>query len=78
MYDLLILSLLSGQMERQGLEKLVDDMFERSDKRLFELFHRMARYAIQGCEKENEGLSQIPPASVSIDGNEIVAPSSVV
>ena len=37
--------------------------------------HRIVRLA---CEKEIEGLSQIPPDSVSIDSNDIVAPSSVV
>ena len=63
-------------MEREQLEKLVDDLFERSDRRFFELCHRIARYAVMGCESENEGLSQIPPASVSNDGSEIVAPSS--
>lgn len=62
-------------MEQQELEKLVDDLFERSDKRVHEIMHRIARLA---CEKEIEGLSQIPPDSVSIDGNDIVAPSSVV
>ena len=60
-------------MERIELERLVDELFERSDKRFFELCHRIARLAI---ENENEGLSQIPPTSNSIAGDEIVAPSS--
>lgn len=72
-------------MERIELEHLVDDLFERSDKRLFELLHRIARSAIIGLENENEGLSQIPPVSVSNMepsgpefGDDNVAPSSVV
>lgn len=65
-------------MEREQLEHLVDDLFERSDRRFFELCHRIARYAIQGCENENEGLSQIPPVPVSYDGDDNVAPSSRV
>ena len=60
-------------MERQGLEKLVDDLFERSDKRVHEIMHRIARLA---CEKEIEGLSQIPPVSVSNMDDEYVVPSS--
>lgn len=69
MYVLAILSLLSGSMERQELEKLVDDMFERSDRRLFAIMHEMARYALeQAQEKENEGLSQIPPVPVHSSG----------
>ena len=60
------------------LERAVDDLFERSDKRLFELLHRIARSAMIGIENENEGLSQIPPASISNIGDDNVAPSSVV
>jgi len=59
------------------LEHIVDDLFERSDKRLFELLHRIAKSAIMGVEIENEGLSQIPPASVSNIGDDNVAPSSM-
>ncbi len=59
----------------RGLEKLVDDLFERSDKRVHEIMHRIARLA---CENQIEGLSQIPPDSVSVDEDDIVAPSSVV
>jgi lauroyl/myristoyl acyltransferase len=64
-------------MERQELEKLVDDMFERSDKRLFEIMHEIARHALQqAMEKENEGLSQIPPVPVHSSGSILVTPSS--
>lgn len=49
---------------------------------MHEIMHRIARLA---CENEIEGLSQIPPDSVSsvelsssFDGDDIVAPSSVV
>ena len=60
-------------MERIELESLVDDLFERSDKRVHEIMHRIARIA---CGNEIEGLSQIPPVSVSDCGDECVAPSS--
>lgn len=59
-------------MERIELEQAVDELFERSDKRLFEVFHRIARLA---CGIENEGLSQIPPVSNSYS-RDVVAPSS--
>ena len=72
-------------MEPFELEQLVDDLFERSDRRLFELLHRIAKSAMLGVGNENEGLSQIPPASISnVEpsssslGNDNVAPSSRV
>lgn len=63
-------------MERIELEQLVDDLFERSDKRLLELLHRIAKSAIMGVGNENEGLSQIPPVPVHSSGSILVTPSS--
>ena len=43
----------------------------------FAIMHEMARYALeQAQEKENEGLSQIPPVPVHSSGSILVTPSS--
>jgi hypothetical protein len=69
-------------MEQLEIIRLVEEMCEREDKKTHALLHMIANLAIE--QYENDGLSQIPAASNSVEGTSAplhettMAPSSYV